>query len=221
MRPYYFRLSSASMSQMPWKIDGLQEERLPTPLPLRHLGLYPPRGSGNAAALDRESLHGFARRTAEYVTTVCGRLNLVPERIGIDAPSTPCAPELSRRRAEVALDMAGISCFATPTAAHFELIRKKVFTHLTAGGAEDRIPHSNQLWMLAGFQIFVELSRVASCIEVFPQSIVRAVGSGQIHKSQPGPAEAQLRSVARHSGWPLGLENEPDLRDIAQGSSSS
>lgn len=167
--------------------------------------------------LSEEAPKRFARQAMQYVTAVCDRLHLTPTRIGIDAPSAPCNPEIPRRAAEVALDRAGISCFATPSARDFETIRDKVIRHLAAGGREDRIPHANQLWMLAGFAIFEELSRVTQCLEVFPQATVRAVGRGQVHKSQSGAVEDQLAAAARYAGWPLGLEGEPALHEIAWG----
>jgi hypothetical protein len=125
---------------------------------LRGLNVTPPRGAGNVAVLDPFWRQTFAIETRRYLEQVCSRLGIVPARIAIDAPSSPCATAAQRRAAEVALDQAGISCFATPSAADFELIHEKVRRHLAAGGAEDRIPHSNQLWMLAGFAIFSELA---------------------------------------------------------------
>jgi hypothetical protein len=100
------------------------------------------------------------------------------------------------------LDKEGISCFATPSAADFEVIQEKVKRHLSSGGAEGRIPHSNQIWMLAGFALFEELAKVAECLEVFPQATVRVAGSGGLHKSNPGAVQAQLAAAAHYTGWP-------------------
>jgi hypothetical protein len=183
------------------------------------LDLVPPRGIGNAASLDTEALRQFARDAKDYVAKVCDRLRLHPARIGIDAPSAPSDGAILRRAAEVALDRAGISCFATPSADDFYRIRVKVQRHLAVGGAESRIPHANQLWMLAGFAIFEELSRIAPCLEVFPQATVRAMGAGQNHKSTRGAAGAQLAAATRHVGWPLGAECEDALCEIAWGAS--
>lgn len=189
------------------------------PQPIRHLGLVPPRGRGNVAALDVKSVVEFAREAATYVATVCSRLELTPTRIGIDAPSAPCGSHVARRAAESALDKAGISCFTTPSAQQFERIRTKVTDHLSAGGAVNRIPHANQLWMLVGFAMFTELSRLAPCLEVFPQATARAIGAAQVHKSRPGAVETQLSAAAAFTGWPLNRPGDCKLKDIAWGAS--
>lgn len=93
---------------------------------------------GNAATLDSASIQRFAHETATYVAGVCERLELTPTRIAIDAPSAPRSPHITRRAAETALDEAGISCFATPSAQEFDVIRAKVAQHLSLGGEEDR-----------------------------------------------------------------------------------
>jgi hypothetical protein len=66
-----------------------------------------------------------------------------------------------RREAEKALDAAGISCFTTPSAETFDFIKHKVKTHLDTGGAENRLPHANQLWMLVGFELFKAFNHLA------------------------------------------------------------
>jgi len=112
-------------------------------------------GKGHAATLDSESVQRFSREAATYIAAVCDRLGLTATRIGIDAPSAPRSPNVARRAAEAALDQAGISCFATPSAYDFDVIRAKVAQHLSSGGAEGRIPHANQLWMLVGFALLM------------------------------------------------------------------
>jgi hypothetical protein len=194
-----------------WDGDRLIPERI------RHLDLEPPIGFGNAAAIRPESIRRFTQESVQYVSEVCQRLQLTPTRIGIDAPSAPCGMATRRREAETALDRAGISCFGTPSVEEFELIREKVKRHLASGGREDRIPHANQLWMLAGFALFREFSRLAPCLEVFPQATIRAVGRGHVHKSRPGAVEDQLNAVARYSGWTPGRNGEPALQEIAWG----
>ena len=211
-------LAIAKNKHLPVAVCTWEQGRL-IPRPLRRLSFTPPRGMGNASTLDSGSVHRFARETATYVAAVCDRLALTPTRIGIDAPSAPRNPRLARRAAEAALDQAGISCFATPSAHEFDVIRAKVSQHLSAGGAENRIPHANQLWMLVGFAVFDELARVASCVEVFPQATARAMGSGQVHKSHPGAVDTQLSAAALCTGWPLQRLGEPGLEEIAWGPS--
>jgi uncharacterized protein DUF429 len=218
MRPGYvgIDLAIAKNKHLPVVVCTWEHGHL-IPLPLRRLSLTPPQGRGNAATLDRASVQRFAGEAATYVAAVCDRLELTPTRIGIDAPSAPRSPNVARRDAEMALDQAGISCFATPSTHEFDVIRAKVAQHLSAGGGEDRIPHSNQLWMLVGFALFDELSGLAPCLEVFPQATARAMGSGQVHKSRPGAVEAQLSAAARCTGWPLHRAGECRLEDTAWG----
>lgn len=192
---------------LPISIVSWQNGRL-VPFRLRELGLTPPRGAGNVGALDEALVHEFAREAAAYLRTVARRLDLAIRCIAIDAPQAPARAAGVRRAAELALDAAGVSCFATPSDEEFERIRKKVRAHLTAGGAEGALPHANQLWMLVGFALFKELSEVAPCIEVFPQATVRAIGSGAVHKSRAGAVEDQLRAAAAFTGWPNPAQGE-------------
>lgn len=71
--------------------------------------------------------------------------------------------------------------------------------------------------MLAGFAIFKQLVQLAECIEVFPQAIVRGLGSGQRHKSEPGAVDDQLKAASRFTGWPIGNPADPLLTEIAWG----
>jgi hypothetical protein len=141
-------------------------------LPLRGAG-QAPRGLGNRAALEPSLIAGFAQATLDYLRRVERTYNVSISRVAIDAPRD-YAPEGQRRLAERAMDRAGISCFSTPSLTQFELIREKAKAHLSAGGAESRLPHANQLWMLVGFKIFRVLESHFDCIEVFPQAAFRA-----------------------------------------------
>jgi hypothetical protein len=208
----------AKGKHLPIVVSILEEGRL-IPQRLRNLDVAPPRGSGNIAVLDPVWRRTFAIETRRYLQQICSHLGLVAGTIAIDAPSSPRAVSARRRAAEVALDQAGISCFATPSAADFDFIHGKVKRHVTSGGTEDRIPHANQLWMLAGFAIFKELAEMAECLEVFPQATVRVAGSGQIHKSEPGAVDEQLKAAARYTGWPTGRYADPVLAEIAWGTS--
>lgn len=187
------------------------------PYPLRSLDVLPPRGSGNAAVLDRKMVQRFAASVGAYLEDVARVLDLTIVRIGIDAPSAPRLPGLRRRAAECELDRRGISCFTTPSHEKLELIEAKVRAHLASGGSENRIPHANQLWMVVGFTLFEELSKLSECIEVFPQATARALGAAAVHKSQPGAVEAQLRAAARHTGWPTDRWGDPPSALIAWG----
>ena len=80
-----------------------------------------------------------------------------------------------------------------------------------------RLPHSNQLWMLVGFALFQELSKLAECIEVFSQAIVRAIGAGDIHKFKREGLQAQISATARFTGWPDGGQLESCLERSGHG----
>jgi hypothetical protein len=122
-------------------------------------------------------------------------------RIAIDAPSAPKRPGIARRAAERSMDQQRISCFATPSHTEFNNIITRARQHLAAGGAEARIPHANQLWMLVGFALFKVLSSNYECIEVFPQATVAALGISGVHKSKREGLDAQLAGVTKATGW--------------------
>ncbi len=178
----------------------VRQEGLLTPLPLKgRLGW--PRGNGNVAALEEHNVQQFARDTATFLEKVSRDENLQIVRIAIDAPSDYRAEDVARRSAESAMDAEGVSCFTTPSRSDFERIRQKVKAHLQRGRAVSRLPHSNQLWMLAGFALFRELPKIAECIEVFPQATVRAIGTGEVHKFKREGLDTQITAAARCTGW--------------------
>jgi|SRR5579862_125390 len=177
----------------------------------------PPRGAGNATSLDCVAVKGFADETATYLRSLEMHFGIRICRIALDAPSDPKSDKLKRRKAEEALDALHVNCFTTPSASEFGQIREKVRAHLRAGGAESRLPHANQLWMLVGFALFERLRVEWECLEVFPQAIVRALGAGATHKSKRGGVLAQLSAVARLTGWPS-VPSESALRAVAFGS---
>jgi predicted nuclease with RNAse H fold len=158
-----------------------------------------PRGLGNRAALDPNLVAGFARATLDYLRRIERTHSVSINRVAIDAPRD-YAPEGQRRLAEAAMDRAGISCFATPSRAQFELIRKKAEAHLSVGGAESRLPHANQLWMLVGFEIFRVLEPHFDCIEVFPQAAFRALDSAIAHKSGSNGLARQIELLSMATG---------------------
>jgi hypothetical protein len=93
------------------------------PLPTRSLRLEPPRGNGNLAVLDERLITQFVEEAAAYISAVTRELGGSVERIGIDAPRTPRADQSARRKAEVAMDVAGISCYP-----HFQIARITTFS---------------------------------------------------------------------------------------------
>jgi len=176
----------------------------------------PPRGAGNVAALDRSTVDRFADETAAYLRRLEAYFRVSIRRVAIDAPSDPRPETIKRRRAEEALDARRISCFTTPSVSEFAAIREKAQEHLRAGGAEARLPHANQLWMLVGFTLFERLRRDWECLEVFPQATAFVLGAGSTHKSRPGGVEAQLTAAAQHTGWPKPYSDHV-LRGVVHG----
>lgn len=187
------------------------------PLPVTERGAPdPPRGAGNATALDSVAVTRFADDTATYLRRLEEYFSVRIRRVAIDAPSDPRAGSLNRRRAEEALDALRISCFTTPSADELVQIREKAAVHLRAGGAESCLPHANQLWMLVGFALFERLRHDWECLEVFPQAIVYVLGASATHKTKPGGVFTQLAAVARLTGWPS-PPAESLLRTVAHG----
>ncbi|MHA7880142.1 MAG: DUF429 domain-containing protein [Saccharospirillum sp.] len=206
----------AQKKRLPIVIARWQDGRL-VPFPLRTLPFQPPRGLGNAATLDEAAVRRFANQAVDYVEAVCLHLKATPVRIALDAPSMPTPKGESRRKAERALDASGISCFTTPSAEAFEGIKAKVRAHLKAGEPVNRLPHANQLWMLVGFELYQAFSRVAPCLEVFPQETVKLLGAADIYKMKQGGADAQLAATSRFTGWPVADTAYDPLQDIAFG----
>ena len=207
----------AKKKRLPVCVCVREDERL-LPLPLKSRNRRPPRGRGNAAALDSAVVARFATDVRQYIQAVAEEQAVSIARIAIDAPSDYRAAEQSRRAAEAAMDRAGISCFTTPSCREFAEIGRKVGVHLAAGGPESRMPHGNQLWMLVGFALFRELETVAECIEVYPQATAHEIRAADTHKSKAGGVEAQLAAASVYTGWPATTEDELSFDAICFGS---
>lgn len=193
-----------------WRAGVLEQ------LALRSAAFKPPSGAGNEAALDQARIDAFVAAAAEYVETVEREFGVEVTRIAIDAPSSPRAEAIERRRAERALDLCGISSIGTPNAAEFEQICSRARFHLSNGRSVSSLPGANQLWMLVGFSLFRTLRKRWDCFEVYPHAIVSALDAGANHKSTGVGLAEQLAAVARQTRWPRnGID---DLRAIGYGS---
>jgi hypothetical protein len=168
-------------------------------LPLRRHKTAPPRGMGNRLAIDGAVRQQFADDVAGYLARVEESFGVRIAEVAIDAPRMPSVG--ARRAAEQAMDMAGISCFITPTRAEFAEVPRLIREHLAAGGSESSLPRANQLWMLVGFDLFTCLEQRYNCIEVFPNAIVRQVAPGAGHKSTAQGFQQQLLAIAAAAGW--------------------
>ena len=173
------------------------------PLPLREItAVLPPLGGGNVAALDTANVVSFVHDVVRYLGAIEAACGVKIRRVGIDAPSDPKKDGTSRRCAEAGLDALGISCITTPSLSEFDVIRQKARAHVDGGGPASRMPHANQLWMLVGFELFRQLREIWDCLEVFPQATVARIDASSEHKSKREGLRAQLRAVARLTGWP-------------------
>ncbi|MCC5795433.1 MAG: DUF429 domain-containing protein [Chromatiales bacterium] len=193
-----------------------QGRLLPLPLSIEPHAL-PPAGIGNAGVLDEARVRQFAQETVAYLKAVAAREKLVIRRIAIDAPRAPALADTGRRQCEQALNVAGISCFSTPTAEQFAEVTAKARAHLASGGPLAHLPYANKLWMLAGFELFSQLGRFAECREVYPHAIAVALAASRSHKSAPGAALAQLMAASRYTGWPHPETAMRELRVIGKG----
>jgi hypothetical protein len=186
------------------------------PLPLRRAKATPPRGRGNALALQPEVRRAFAEETAAYLHAVEEEFELRIERIAIDAPSDPKQSGSARRACEREMDRRNISCITTPDAEQFDSIRARGEAHLASGGSHARLPGANQIWMLVGFALFERLRREWECLEVFPQAIARALRASDVHKRKAEGQLAQLTAAANYTHWPSPVSLAA-LDDIAHG----
>ena len=194
-------VACAKEKYLPLVICSKEYGRL-LPFPLAKYQIRPPRGLGNALTLHDEVNQAFANDVANYVETVCDAFHLNPVRIGIDSPLRPRGNNLKRRLAEQALDKAGISCYTTPSAYDFEVIKARGIEHLHADKPIQNLPHAHQIFMLLGFALNERLSNVAECIEVYPHATVKQLGVADIHKSKGNQAELQLSAMSHYTGWP-------------------
>jgi hypothetical protein len=174
-------------------------------------------GFGNAGTLIEENNFAYAAAIKNYIVDVCEEHNLTPARIAIDAPLIPKKNGLKRRLAERAFDSRKINCYATPSKEEFESISEIGKTHLNGGGEVSRLPHSNQIFMLAGFAIYQALKNVAECIEIFPHATVKLLGVAGKHKTKENQAYVQLHAMSKYTGWPSSKDEWNKVKNICSG----
>ena len=210
-------VSFAKGKYLPVCICVRQDERL-VPLPLKK-GPHPPLGRGNEMAVTRpECLDDFAKGARDYLEKIERQKGLRIVRIALDAPSSYRGEGRRLRAAEEVLSQENppISFFKTPTRREFEEIKEEGRNHLRACEPVNRIPHANQLWMLAGFALFRELKQVAECIEVYPNAIARVL-LGANAKPKSKSWSEQLAKSSGFTGW--GQGGKPGLDAICWGAS--
>lgn len=191
----------AKKKRLPVSVCKFVDGRL-MPLTLRKESDKPPAGRGNKAALEGAERREYADQVVEWLQELARKQSLHVEQIAIDAPSDFCAPNLTRRLSEQALDKAGISCFATPTKNQFDEKICVSKEHLSTGGKLSRLPNANQLWMLVGFALFEALKAAGfGCIETYPQAIVHELKCSGKHKSTADGLKDQIERVAPILGY--------------------
>ncbi len=190
----------AKKKRLPICVCEIKDKKL-MPLPLRREFDKPPAGFGNKAALQPATRKQFASALVNWLNKLQLDMRVKIKRIAIDAPSNYCHSDLPRRRSEQSLDRSGISCFATPTKNQFDEKTRAALAHLQAGGKEAKMPNSNQIWMLVGFDLFETLRNQGyDCIETYPQAIVYELKCSGKHKSTAEGFSGQLESAAKVAG---------------------
>ena len=209
-------VSCAKKKRIPIVI-AIKESGSLRPLPLLEMPLKPPYGVGNRGVLEPAQVQSYANQIAEYVQKACEYFGVTAKMIALDAPLEPRIEHINYRLAEKSLASKGISSFKTPSALEFEVIREKALQHLAIGGALPNIPHSMQLWMLAGFEIAKALRPLAPMIEVYPQATIRRLLPNAEHKSGVGIPALQLQALAVQTGWPTSADDLAKLPNICSG----
>ena len=187
------------------------------PLHLAKEVIQPPRGLGNVATLEHINNTNYAAAIKAYILSICETHTLNPVRIAIDAPLRPRESHIDRRYAETELDKQKISCFTTPSKADFDTIITKGKMHLSNGGEASRLPHSMQIFMLAGFSIADALKDIAPCIEVFPHATAKLLGAAGKHKTKDDQAKIQLQAISQYTGWPSNESEWEEATSICKG----
>ena len=163
-----------------------------------------PPGIGNAATLCDNRVAEFAQEMADFLKALVGQEKLEIRRIAIDAPRDYRSADSGRRASEQALYKEGIPYFSTPSEAEFAEIRKKAEKHLRNKGSQSRLPHANQLWMLAGFQIWRKLIATfaeSECLETHPHAISVRLKAESSKKSSSAGFTDRLNAVYSLTGW--------------------
>lgn len=187
------------------------------PLPLKQAQAVPPQGLGVKGVLADQQVQDFAEATAAYLRKIEREFRVKIRRLALDASSAPKEDGRRRRRAEAALEAWGIGYIVSPGVSDFRAIIRKARDHLAAGGSPARLPHLNQLWMLAGFALFKRLRQEWDCLEVYPHALWVSLNAAEEKKTRPGGLQSRLAALARRTRWPLPPEPSA-LRQLGWGS---
>jgi predicted nuclease with RNAse H fold len=208
-------LACAKNKYCPVSICTIKRGRL-VPLQLTKETFLPPKGSGNVATLNRQINYRYAREIKQYILRICEAHNLTPKRIALDAPLRPRNDSLKRRLAEQALDRLRISCYATPSVHDFEEIIARGKAHIAEGKELSRLPHSMQIFMLAGFAMAEVLADIAEVIEIYPQANARLLNVAGKHKTKQDQSIVQLQAISEYTGWPKASHEWESVANICK-----
>jgi len=202
-------------------------KRLPVAVLSAHHGVYevaalkevawprPPSGPGNAVLVSEDkAAREFAEEAAGYIAEVARHLKGSVRAVAIDAPGSPRSSDRALRASEEALCREGLSFFKTPSREEVARFVEIGRAHLTGGGERARLPHANQIWMLAGFALFEAVEAAhpdAVVLEVYPQATFAALSAARAHKSSPGGLAAQTKALASQ----LGMDGTAFSRAVA------
>lgn len=210
-------VSVALKKRVPASVCVREHDRL-VPLELR--SPKPPLGIGNAATLSEERTTQFAKQTAKFLREVaeCRKLEIV--RIAIDAPRGYRPENRRLRESEEALRKHEIAFFVTPSRTEFDETQREANAHLQNGGEASRLPSANQLWMLAGFQIWKELTAAlkAEFLETHPHAVSVRLKAAKHKKSSAAGFQCRLKAVCRLTGWESTNDLEQRLQKQGYGS---
>lgn len=161
-----------------------------------------PKGLGNREISSDAPFVQAAREVSGSLKEIALKQRWTIERIAIDAPARP--PRSGVRASEKALNKKGLSCFMTPCEEDWEKIREQCQRHR---GTLARMPHSNKIWMLFGFELFKSFKSAFNCevFEVFPYAIISELLPRVESKRTDEGYRKQLSIVAKQTGW-----EEPD-----------
>lgn len=166
-----------------------------------------PLGRGNEEIRNADPFKSAAVEVAETLVRGAKKYSWIILRVAVDAPAAP--PKKGERASERALTECGLPSFQTPDEERWRQIREKCENYLRDGGALNRIPYANKIWMLYGFEIFKALRERGGyeVIEVYPYAIVKTFLTDPPSKKTLDGYRRQLESVANATNWtPIELE---------------
>lgn len=168
-----------------------------------------PCGPGNKEITEPCPFRALARLVTMKFVEFCEGKRWHVKRVAIDAPAS--APSAGQRRScEENMSKLRLSSFQTPDVGRWEEIKEVCRQHLKQGGSLSKLPYSNKIWMLYGFELFSALrsTNLFQVIEVYPYAIVSELLPGCAHKSTKDGYNNQLSEIALRTGWSADLLEE-------------